>query len=290
MTAAHLKALCKERNLEVSGKKADLKARLEEYFLNPTQVEEFEVEAPSVDGTLTVDDVKKMKVAELKAKCKEFKLKVTGKKAELQVRLLDYISSEVVVKQAEKFNRDEFDSMSDEDLADVAKARNLRSSGTREELLERIRTDIEFVSELLAKEAPQNRDGYVSISEALEAAAKEGGVLAEYVNEFKLKSNETPKYMDVKITSLGKLEPESFTGNGAPSVTAAVLRKLAGDPTADPPKYGTVSIFVSWRSSKARNRIAQLYLLHCHHRLISLSGRKAAKRCLVYAPLDQLTR
>lgn len=243
MKAVKLKALCKERNLEVSGKKADLTARLEEYFLNPSQFEKFAIEVPSDEGTLTTGDIEKMKVTELKEKCKEYKLKVSGKKAELQERLIDYIKRHVDDKQTEKVNRDELDTMSDEDLADVAKSRNLRSNGTRGELLERIRSDIEFVSELLAKEAPQNRDGYVSISEALEAAAKEGGVLAEYLDEFKLKSSETPKYMDVKINSLGKLEPETFTGNGAPSVTAAVLRKLAGDPTADPPKYGTVSLF-----------------------------------------------
>jgi hypothetical protein len=38
------------------------------------------------------------------------------------------------------------------------------------------------------------------------------------------------------------LKPEKFTVGGAPSVTADVIRKLAGDPFADPPKYGTVCI------------------------------------------------
>ena len=37
------------------------------------------------------------------------------------------------------------------------------------------------------------------------------------------------------------MTPTKFTAGGAPSVTADVLRGLAGDPTLDDPKYGAVS-------------------------------------------------
>ena len=39
------------------------------------------------------------------------------------------------------------------------------------------------------------------------------------------------------------MEPEKYTIGGAPSVTAAVLKKLAGDPLGDDPKYGTAYEF-----------------------------------------------
>lgn len=190
----------------------------------------FIITAKKSDGT---DELEQMKVAQLKTLCKERGLKVSGKKAELQERLREHFLNAQFM--------DEFDTMSDEDLLDAVKARGLSTLGTRKELLERIRGDIKYTNELLETKAPQSRDGYVAISEALaEAAAKEGGALSEYLDEFKLKSKEVPKYIDVTITSLGKLEPEVYTANGAPSVTASVLKKLAGDPFADPPKYGSV--------------------------------------------------
>lgn len=179
-----------------------------------------------------------LKATELKMLCKKYGLKVSGKKAEILERLREYY-----LKNFEKeTTMDEFDSMSDDDLLDSVKARSLKTTGTRDELLERIRNDITYASALLETNTPNNREGYVALSQALEEAAnKEGGALAKFLEEFKLKSKELPKYMDVKITSLGKLNPEVFTANGAPSVTANVLKKLAGDPFADPPKYGSVS-------------------------------------------------
>ena len=49
------------------------------------------------------------------------------------------------------------------------------------------------------------------------------------------------KFIDVTIESLG-LEPVKYTAKGTPSVTADVLRQLAGEPFADPPKYGLVRV------------------------------------------------
>ncbi|KAL7547633.1 hypothetical protein ACHAWF_014731 [Thalassiosira exigua] len=54
---------------------------------------------------------------------------------------------------------------------------------------------------------------------------------------YRAKDEEEPKYVDVKITSF-EMEAKKFTASGAPSATADVLRKLAGDPFAEPPRYG----------------------------------------------------
>lgn len=206
------------------------------------------------------DELNKMKVAQLKVLCKERGLKVSGKKADLQERLREHFLNPPAEEALEP-NMDEFDAMSDEDLLDAVKARGLPTSGDRAVLLGRIRDDIQYASALLSSQAPQTRDGYVAISQALEEAAKtEGGALSEYLDEFKLKSKETPKYMDVTIASLGKLEPEIYTANGAPSVTANVLKKLAGDPFADPPKYGSVS-FASFFVVRGQNLFAFLLTL-----------------------------
>jgi uncharacterized protein YnzC (UPF0291/DUF896 family) len=207
-----------------------------------------------------MDELSSMKVVHLKKLCKEQGLKVSGRKADLQERLREHYlnahqsdmgdgkgHSTLIPEGTPTMH--ELDAMSDNDLADAAKARGLSPMGSREELLGRIREDIEFVAGVLAKESPNDHDGYVRISEALAAAAKkEGGALSEYLEEFKLKSSATPKYTDVTVTSLGKLEPEVFTQGGAPSVTASVLKKLAGDPFADPPKYGSVRITRSLHS------------------------------------------
>jgi hypothetical protein len=205
------------------------------------------IPAETSTGTSTdePDELDQMKVAQLKLLCKERGLKVAGKKAVLKERLREHFLCTAMPDESAEDGEDEFNGMSDEDLRDTAKARGLKIDGARDELLERIRGDIKYTKELLSEQAPTTRDGYVAISQALEEAArKEGGALAEYLDEFKLKSKVPPKFIDVKITSLGKLEPDTFTANGAPSVTSAVLRKLAGDPFADPPHYGTVRICI----------------------------------------------
>jgi hypothetical protein len=191
--------------------------------------------------TSEFDALDKMKATQLKTLCKEAGLKVAGKKAELQQRLKEhYIASAQPASPVES-QTDDLQAMPDEDLRDALTARGQSSAGTREEILNRLKSDIEFTSELITATAPDGRDGYIALSEALEHAAKnQGGAIAEYLNELKEKSTEVPKYIALTVTSLD-LEPEKFTAGGAPSVTADVLRKLAGDPFADPPTYGTVS-------------------------------------------------
>jgi hypothetical protein len=182
-----------------------------------------------------------MKLTQLKILCKERGLKVAGKKEVLKERLKEhFIALAQPVPQAES-QTDDLDSMPDDDLRDSLAARFQSTVGTREEILKRLRTDIEFTRGLLTAASPDDRDGYIALSEALEHAAKnEGGAITEYLNELKQKSKEVPKYIALTVTSLN-LEPEKFTKGGAPSVTADVLRKLAGDPFGDRPTYGTVS-------------------------------------------------
>lgn len=189
----------------------------------------------SLDGT---DYLDRMKVAQLKALCKERGLRVSGKKAELQQRLREHFTSS---EDESKIDQDEFDSMSDDDLRAAIIARGINAAGTREQLLEIIRNDIEFTSSVMASaQRAATKRSYSAIAQALEEAAKkEGGALAEYLEEMQEKMTVPPKYIDVKVSSLG-LTPEKYTAGGAPSVTADVIRKLAGDPFRDPPRYGSV--------------------------------------------------
>ena len=177
-----------------------------------------------------------MTAVQLKALCKEQGLKVSGRKAELQDRLREHF----LTSTQEETEKDEFDEMSDEDLKISVAARGLDTSGNREELLQRLRDDITYIRELETAIPPDAANGYRTISEALEAAAKNGGAAGEILADVKAKASIESKHVDVTITSLG-MEPGKYTAGGAPSVTADVLRGLAGDPFEDPPRYGLVS-------------------------------------------------
>lgn len=186
-----------------------------------------------------LDEFTSMTVNELKSLCKELGMKVTGKKSELQDRLRGhFLASE---ENNYHSTQDDFDKMSDDELKQVCISRGLPSEGNRKNLQERIRQDISFTLELLSNNDTGSADGYKTVTAALEAAAKnDGSVLKEIMDNLKTKSQEEPKYIDVTVTSLG-MTPSKFTAGGAPSVTTDVLRNLAGDPFAEPPRYGTVS-------------------------------------------------
>jgi hypothetical protein len=169
---------------------------------------------------------------QLKALCKEQGLKGAGKKADVKDRLREHFLT-TMNPEPEK---DEFDAMSDEELRLSLAGRGLDTIGDRDGLLERLREDIEYIREL---ETAIPADGVFSIAEALEAAAKNGGVAGEILALVKAKAAQDPKFVNVTITSL-KMKPEKFTAGGAPSCTADVLRGLAGDPYEDPPRYGSV--------------------------------------------------
>ena len=179
-----------------------------------------------------------MTAVQLKALCKEQGLKVSGKKAELQSRLREHFLSSSH-PEAEK---DEFDDMSEDDLRDALLARNLETNGDRKELLGRLKEDIQYMQELKTAIPYDAATGYKTISEALEAAAKSGGATEQILADIKAKSAQDPKFVDLTITSLG-MTPTKQTAGGAPSVTADVLRQLAGDPYEDPPKYGSAYEF-----------------------------------------------
>jgi len=194
----------------------------------------------SEEGERLPDEFDAMKVNDLKLLCKERGLKVSGKKNELQERLRGHF---LASGQDSSFaKQDDFDTMADDELREVCISRGLPMDGNRKSLLERIRQDISFTLELLSSNNDSSADGYKTVTAALEAAAaSDGGVLKDIMDNLRAKSQEEPKFVDVTVTSLG-MSPTKFTAGGAPSVTADVLRALAGDPFAEPPKYGTVRL------------------------------------------------
>jgi len=200
-------------------------------------------EAKKIDGSdRQPDEFDSMKATQLKEVCKEYGLKVSGKKAELQERLRGHFLASAE-SSASMLPEDDFDTMPDEDLRHSCTARQLDDSGTRKDLLERLRQDVAFSLELLSATADRSTDGYRTISEALEATAQsDGGALKEILDDLKSKSLEEPKFVEVTITSIG-MKPTKSTAGGAPSVTADVLRGLAGNPFDDEPKYGSAYEF-----------------------------------------------
>ncbi|KAL3924313.1 MAG: hypothetical protein SGILL_001123 [Bacillariaceae sp.] len=181
------------------------------------------------------DHLNQMTAVQLKALCKEYGLKVSGKKADLQDRLREHLLKPPEIEST----MDEFDEMSDEELRQSLAVRGMDDSGERKELLQRMREDIQFINEL-ENVVPADSLGHATIIDALEAAASKGGVTEEILMSIKEKAMEEPKHIDITIQSLG-MQPIKHTAGGAPSVTADVLRELAGDPFEDPPRYGTVS-------------------------------------------------
>lgn len=177
-----------------------------------------------------------MTAVQLKALCKERGLKVSGKKAELQDRLREHFLTTSTLQPGE----DEFDTMSDTELQQSLAARTLGTNGDRADLLERLRLDLQFTQDLQNAVPPDEAHGYRTIGEALEAVAKNGGAMEEILAQLKAKSDQKPKTVDVTIKSLG-MKPDKQTAGGAASVTADVLRSLAGDPFENPPRYGSVS-------------------------------------------------
>eukprot|EP00548_Thalassiothrix_antarctica_P001314 CAMPEP_0194144630 /NCGR_PEP_ID=MMETSP0152-20130528/13659_1 /TAXON_ID=1049557 /ORGANISM="Thalassiothrix antarctica, Strain L6-D1" /LENGTH=1070 /DNA_ID=CAMNT_0038844571 /DNA_START=92 /DNA_END=3301 /DNA_ORIENTATION=+ len=182
-----------------------------------------------------------MKATQLKALCKQRGIKVSGKKSELIERLRGHFLTVEESDEGKETDPDDFDSMPDEDLRHALLARGLQNSGTRKQLLQSLREDSAYTMELLSAAQPKDKNSYNVISEALKAAAhKDGGTLKEILDEVQEKLSAEPKFVEVKITSIG-MEPFKFTTGGAPSVTADVIRKLAGDPSSG--TYGTAYDF-----------------------------------------------
>lgn len=180
-----------------------------------------------------------MTAVQLKALCKEYGLKVSGKKAVIKERVIEYLLSNPM----NDIIGDEFDQMTDDDLRQSCTARTLDGSGDRSELLNRLRDDIKFMNEIEAA-IPPDSSAHQMIIDALETAASRGGVTEEILSSLKEKSLIEPKHVDVRIQSIG-MDALKYTAGGAPSVTADVLRKLAGEPFEEPPKYGLVRFRIS---------------------------------------------
>ena len=150
-----------------------------------------------IADNLNTDDLDIMNVAQLKALCKDQGLKVSGKKAILQERLREHFLKEAQPTTAV----DEFDVMSDEDLRTSLGARELDTSGDRQEMLNRLREDIEFTQQIASATTGDSATGYKTISEALAAAAEshEGGTITEILADIKSKTEQVPKWVDVTI-------------------------------------------------------------------------------------------
>lgn len=231
-----------------------------------------------------------MTAVQLKALCKEQGLKVSGKKAELQGRLREHF----LIASDTSEDEDEFENMPDEDLVQSLVARGLNTSGSRKDRLERIRADIRFAQEVETAAPPDGAQGYRTIGEALEAAAQNGGAMGDILAEIKAKAAEKPKSVDVTIKSLG-MKPEKETNGGAASVTADVLRGLAGDPFEDPPKYGSVRLMITLCTADAILALCFLLtFLTCPRPTIFSvgvkKGTKPASRSSVCAPSVRLIR
>ena len=198
------------------------------------------------------DEFDKMKAEDLKVLCKEYGLKVSGKKAEVQQRLRGHfqmMNSGDPEQSKTHSNVDDYAAMSVKDLRDACKARGLDATGKKAALVKELREDDAQIREISAEYMSVNASPsdlshsatHRKISELLEEAAASGkhDALKSILDGIKAKNTVEPKYVDIKITSLGMV-PDKFTSSGAPSATSDVLRKLAGDPFADPPKYGKV--------------------------------------------------
>ena len=214
------------------------------------------------------DDLDHMTAVQLKALCKEHGLKVSGKKADLQERLRGHFLLSAQDDSPSKVG-DDFEEMSDDDLRDACKTRGLQETGKRNQLLDRLRKDSSYSAELLAAMSPKDKNGYQIISKALEDAANGNSEIKDILSEIKQKSNAEPKYVDVTVRSIG-MTPEKFTNGGAPSATADVLRKLAGDPFGDEPRFGTVSMCKVENDSLFRLRRANFALFPLIRPTISL--------------------
>jgi len=202
------------------------------------------------------DEFDQMKATELKVLCKEYGLKMSGKKAELQQRLRGHFQMMNNPETSDSMlaNVDDYDSMTVKDLRDACATRGIPSSGKKKAaLIKELRADDSMIREVTAEHMKAPNTGadssiaYRKISELLEEAVASGenDALKNILADIKAKNEEEPKYVDVKITSLGMV-PDKFTSGGAPSATADVLRKLAGDPFADPPNYGKVSVLFAY--------------------------------------------
>ncbi|KAG7362751.1 DNA polymerase I [Nitzschia inconspicua] len=191
------------------------------------------------DKTQESDQLDQMTAAQLKALCKEYELKVSGNKADLKQRIREYL----LETPSAEMPYDELNEMSLQELKQSLAGRGITVDDTMDpaSMINILRNDMQFMSELQTV-VSADFTGHDTILDALQAAASQGGATHEILANLKEKSMEEPKFLNVTIKSLG-MKPLKYTAGGAPSVTADVLRQLAGDPSADPPRYGSAYDF-----------------------------------------------
>jgi SAP domain len=242
---------------------------------------------PASEGTDELDILATAKLPQLKAMCKERGLKVTGTKAVLIERLKEDFSKVPTEGPSSEIVpiTDTLSKMTVVDLRDALVARGLAKHGKKQELVERLQADIQMTKDVSEIYRPNGQESSIAVSQIMEEVAKKGTAFEEFLAEKKAGSAAVRKFVDVTITSLG-LVPDKYTVGGAPSVTADVLRKLAGDPYADPPKYGKVRYqILNWRTIIDEH----LTLFDYFRRMTSLA-KKGARLSTVFAPLGRSTQ
>ena len=194
------------------------------------------------------DQLDLMTLVQLKVLCSANKLPQSGAKADLQLRIRDfYLSSGgAATNTAASGGASEFSTMSVADLRDACVARGLSDKGIKAVLQARLREDSEYAGGLLSSSSTSTQDGYKSIADALAAAVHRereafggnGNSISSIMEEIKGKDT-APKFIELVVRSIG-MTPEKYTEGGAPSATADVLKKLAGDDPfhKDRPAYG----------------------------------------------------
>jgi hypothetical protein len=153
---------------------------------------------------------------ELKQKCKEYGLKVSGSKSDLMNRLLFFEQMKTQFSSCEIY--------SIEKIIEMNMSRGLPIEGTREELIHAY-----VKNEVNAK---KSFDGLLTTSTSSGAAVPpsiglNGVQESQKSPEVSTNESNTKKYREVIIETIG-LTPKDFTPTGIPQVSASVLKKLAG--------------------------------------------------------------
>jgi hypothetical protein len=134
-----LEALCGEVGLSCEGSEIELRERLLDY------VEGMPKEQSKEDPRFTKENIESIKTkAELVTLCEEAGLKKSGKKEELRKRLLEYIEEKEQKAEQEKqkeqrFTKENIESITSKaELIALCDEANLKKSGTKDELRERL--------------------------------------------------------------------------------------------------------------------------------------------------------
>lgn len=157
------------------------------------------------------------------------------------------------------------------DMKDECRKREIKVTGTRAALLKRLMEDDYKTKTANMTEAELNQECEVKgISASGTRDEKVVHLQQDFAFQQTLQDITTAapkKQREITIRSIG-MTPQVFTPAGSPAVSAAVLRQLAGYPTADPPRWGTV---------------------HDHFRLKRMPPKVGEDACIALDALLQMT-